>query len=65
MLGSHFSKLIGVVLNKASPRWYGAFDGGRYLRYATPPAPSGADADADHSPDSRGLHAPSSALNAT
>ncbi len=40
MLGSHFSKLIGVVLNKASPRWYGAFDGGRYLRYATPPAPA-------------------------
>ena len=40
MLGRHFSKLAGVVLNKASPRWYGAFDGGRYLRYANPPAPA-------------------------
>jgi succinoglycan biosynthesis transport protein ExoP len=38
MLGTHFSKLAGVVLNKASPRWYGAFDGGRYLRYAAQPA---------------------------
>ena len=40
LLGSHLSKLAGVVLNKASPRWYGAFDGGRYLRYANPPAPA-------------------------
>jgi uncharacterized protein involved in exopolysaccharide biosynthesis/Mrp family chromosome partitioning ATPase len=39
LLGTHVSKLVGVVLNKASARWYGAFDGGRYLRYAqTPPA---------------------------
>ena len=42
LLGSHLSKLAGVVLNKASPRWYGAFDGGRYLRYANPPAPAAA-----------------------
>jgi capsular exopolysaccharide synthesis family protein len=40
LLGSHLSKVVGVVLNKASPRWYGAFDGGRYLRYANPPAPA-------------------------
>jgi len=40
MLGTHYSKVAGVVLNKASTRWYGAFDSGRYLRYAyTPPAP--------------------------
>jgi capsular exopolysaccharide synthesis family protein len=44
LLGSHLSKLAGVVLNKASPRWYGTFDGGRYLRYANPPAPAPAPA---------------------
>ena len=38
LLGSHVAKLAGVILNKASPRWYGAFDDGRYLRYVSPPA---------------------------
>jgi capsular exopolysaccharide synthesis family protein len=39
LLGTHASKLKGVVLNKASTRWYRAFDGGRYLRYThKPPA---------------------------
>lgn len=33
ILGQHKSKLTGVVLNKASPRWYRLFDCGRYLRY--------------------------------
>jgi polysaccharide biosynthesis transport protein len=33
MLGRHKSKLTGIVLNKASPRWYRLFDCGRYLRY--------------------------------
>jgi capsular exopolysaccharide synthesis family protein len=40
LLGTQASKVAGVVLNKASTRWYDVFDSGRYLRYAhQPPAP--------------------------
>ena len=40
LLGTYGSKLAGVVLNKAAPRWYQIFDGGRYLRYFAPPVAS-------------------------
>jgi uncharacterized protein involved in exopolysaccharide biosynthesis/Mrp family chromosome partitioning ATPase len=33
MLGNLRSKLVGVVLNKASPHWFRAFDYGRYLQH--------------------------------
>jgi succinoglycan biosynthesis transport protein ExoP len=35
MLGVYRAKLAGVVLNRASPRWYRLFGAGRYLRYST------------------------------
>jgi len=38
MLGSHVSKIEGVVLNKVGARWYKAFDEGRYLQYEKPAA---------------------------
>ncbi len=39
MLGSHVSKVAGIILNKAAPRWYRGFAEGRYLRYGTLPPP--------------------------
>jgi polysaccharide biosynthesis transport protein len=33
MIGPHKHKLAGVILNKASPRWYRLFDCGRYLQH--------------------------------
>jgi uncharacterized protein involved in exopolysaccharide biosynthesis/septum formation inhibitor-activating ATPase MinD len=48
LLGAYRAKIVGAVLNKASPRWYRVFDGARHLRYtnaaAATPAPAPAPA---------------------
>jgi succinoglycan biosynthesis transport protein ExoP len=42
MLGSHASKVDGVILNNVAARWYKAFDEGRYLRYEKQPVAAAA-----------------------